>query len=133
LVDATRTICARWPAGSNDPDSKTMVSAATPALLLSGSNDPITPPAYAEHVIEGGLHNSTHLVGRDQGHGLLLIGCMPRLLREFLEKPEPKALDAGCLALEPPTPFFLSPVVPAPCSRSTACTSTSARCARSTA
>jgi pimeloyl-ACP methyl ester carboxylesterase len=114
LVDATRTICSRWPAGSIDPDFKTMVSAATPALLLSGSNDPITPPAYAEHVIEGGLHNSTHLVGRDQGHGLLLIGCMPRLLREFLEKPEPKALDAGCLALEPPTPFFLSPFGPAP-------------------
>ena len=114
LVDATRVICSRWPAGTIDSDFKAMVSAPTPALLLSGSNDPITPPAYAEHVIQAGLRNSLHLVGRDQGHGLLLVGCTPRLLREFLEKPAPQALDAGCLEVEPPVPFFLSPLGPAP-------------------
>ena len=114
LVDATRVICSRWPAGEIDPDFKTLVSASTPTLLLSGSNDPITPPAYAERVIDGGLRNSAHLVGRDQGHGLLLVGCTPRLLREFLEKPAPKELDAGCLEIEPPLPFFLSPLGPAP-------------------
>jgi len=114
LVDATRQICTRWPAGEIDPDFKALVAEPTPALLLSGSNDPITPPTYAERVIAGGLHNSKHLVGRDQGHGLLLVGCTPRLLREFLEKPVPNELDAGCLALEPPLPFFLSPLGPAP-------------------
>ena len=114
LVDAMRVICSRWPAGEIDPDFKTLVSAATPALLMSGSNDPITPPAYAERVIDGGLRNSAQLVGRDQGHGLLLIGCAPRLLRDFLEKPVPQELDGRCLALEPPVPFFLSPLGPAP-------------------
>lgn len=114
LVDAMGVICSRWPAGQLDADFKTLVSSQTPALLMSGSNDPITPPAYAERVIDGGLSNSAHLIGRDQGHGLLLIGCAPRLLREFLEKPAPQELDSRCLALEPPVPFFLSPLGPAP-------------------
>jgi pimeloyl-ACP methyl ester carboxylesterase len=114
LVDALRAICSRWPAGAIDPDFKAPLSSQTPALLMSGSNDPITPPAYAERVIDGGLSNSAHLIGRDQGHGLVLIGCTPRLLRDFLEKPAPRELDTRCLALEPPVPFFLSPLGPAP-------------------
>jgi hypothetical protein len=55
-----------------------------------------------------------HLVGRGQGHGLVGIGCVPRLLRSFLESLSPSTLDAGCLELEPPMPFFLSLRGPAP-------------------
>jgi pimeloyl-ACP methyl ester carboxylesterase len=114
IVDALRTICARWPAGAIDADFKTPVHASQPALLLSGDNDPVTPPEYGTEVIDGGLQNAAHLVGRDQGHGLVTVGCVPRLLRSFLEKPVPKALDASCLAAEPPPPFFLSLWGPAP-------------------
>jgi hypothetical protein len=35
-------------------------------------------------------------------------------MRSFLERPSPSDLDASCLALEPPTPFFLSLLGPAP-------------------
>jgi hypothetical protein len=83
-------------------------------LLLSGDNDPITPPAYAERVIAGGLSNSKHVVGRNQGHGLVAVGCVPRLLRAFLEKPVPAELDASCIDGEPAPPFFLSLLGPAP-------------------
>ncbi len=55
-----------------------------------------------------------HLVGRGQGHGLVGIGCVPRVLRSFLEEPVPAELDASCLALEPPMPFFLTLLGPAP-------------------
>jgi pimeloyl-ACP methyl ester carboxylesterase len=114
IVDAERAICAVWPAGKIDDDFKTPVVSDRPALVLSGSNDPITPPDYGERVIAGGLTNSAHLIGRDQGHGLAPIGCLPRLLRAFLEKPAPQELDAECLAAEPPMPFFLSLLGPAP-------------------
>jgi pimeloyl-ACP methyl ester carboxylesterase len=114
IMDALRLICARWPVGSMDPDFKTPVVSDKPVLLLSGEYDPITPPAYAERVMTEGLANSAHLVGRGQGHGLVGIGCVPRLLRSFLEQPEPAELDAECLALEPPTPFFLSLLGPGP-------------------
>jgi len=114
IMDALEMICARWPVGSIDDGFKTPVVSATPALLLSGEFDPITPPAYAERVLSGGLSNGVHLVGRGQGHGLAGIGCVPRILRSFLEDPVPGELDASCLALEPPMPFFLTLLGPAP-------------------
>ncbi len=114
IMDALRLICGRWPTGSMDDDFKQPVVSPVPALLLSGENDPITPPAYAEQVKAEGLANSVHLVGRGQGHGLAGVGCVPRLMRTFLEQPSPSELDASCLQIEPPTPFFLSLLGPAP-------------------
>ena len=45
---------------------------------------------------------------------LIGVGCVPRVLRSFLEAPTPAQLDASCLDLEPPTPFFLTLLGPAP-------------------
>jgi pimeloyl-ACP methyl ester carboxylesterase len=114
VMDALKQICARWPVGTMDQNFKTAVVSAKPVLLLSGEYDPITPPAYAERVRAEGLTNSAHLLGRRQGHGLVGVGCVPRLLRSFLEDPTPANLDATCLTLEPPMPFFLTLLGPAP-------------------
>jgi pimeloyl-ACP methyl ester carboxylesterase len=114
IMDGIKLICARWPVGPVDADFKTPVVSDAPVLLLSGEYDPITPPSYAERVKTEGLRNSVHLIGRGQGHGLVGIGCVPLLLRSFLEKPAPAELDASCLEREPPTPFFLSLLGPAP-------------------
>jgi pimeloyl-ACP methyl ester carboxylesterase len=78
-----------------------------PVLLLSGELDPVTPPEYAERVIAGGLSNARHLVAPGQGHGVAGVGCVPRLISEFLASPTPDALVAECLEDEVPTPFFL--------------------------
>jgi hypothetical protein len=83
-------------------------------LLLSGEYDPITPPGYAERVRTEGLRNSVHVIGNSQGHGLIGVGCVPRLLRSFLNQPAPAELDASCLEREPPTPFFVSLLGPSP-------------------
>jgi pimeloyl-ACP methyl ester carboxylesterase len=112
IIDALDEICARWPAGAIDDDFKTPIVSDRPGLLLSGSNDPITPPDYAVRVAAT-LEHSTQLVGDGQGHGLVSVGCVPRLLRAFLEQPE-QPLKTDCLAAEPPTPFFLSLLGPAP-------------------
>jgi pimeloyl-ACP methyl ester carboxylesterase len=114
ILDALRFICGRWPAGVMDEDFKTPVVSETPVLLLSGEFDPITPPAYAERVIAAGLRNSMHVVGRGQGHGLVRVGCVPRVLRDFLATVVPGDVDASCLEREPPTPFFLSLHGPGP-------------------
>jgi pimeloyl-ACP methyl ester carboxylesterase len=113
IIDALRRICARWPAGNIDRDFKAPIVADAPALLLSGENDPITPPAYAARVIGDGLKRAQQLIGKNQGHGLIAVGCVPRLVRGFLEHPD-TALDASCLADEPATPFFLTLLGPAP-------------------
>jgi len=114
IMDALKQICARWPVGTMDANFKTAVVSDKPVLLLSGEYDPITPPSYAERVRAEGLTNSAHLIGRGQGHGLVGVGCVPRILRSFLEDPVPANLDTACLELEPPTPFFLTLLGPAP-------------------
>jgi pimeloyl-ACP methyl ester carboxylesterase len=113
LFDSLKLICSRWPAGTIDADFKAPLASEHPVLLLSGADDPITPPSYGD-IVAATLPNSVHLVGRGQGHGLLPIGCVPRLLGRFLDDPRPDAVVPDCLAAEPPTPFFLSLLGPAP-------------------
>jgi pimeloyl-ACP methyl ester carboxylesterase len=107
LVDSLVAICASWPAGVRDVDLGEPVESDRPVLLLSGELDPVTPPAYAERIIEEGLSNARHLVAPGQGHGIAGVGCVPRLISEFLAEPTPGTLAAECLEDEMPTPFFL--------------------------
>ncbi len=113
IVDGLATICATWPTGLRDPDFSEPVVSARPVLLLSGENDPVTPPAYADRVAAG-LSNARHLVGAGKGHGLAAVGCTPLLMRNFLLDTDPAALDAGCLERERPMPFFMNFQGPAP-------------------
>ena len=46
-LDGLQAICGVWPRGPVDPDFHQPLHSEVPALLLSGSNDPITPPRYA--------------------------------------------------------------------------------------
>ena len=114
VVDALNTICARWPKGLVDPDLKEPLVSAHPMLLLSGSNDPVTPPEYAEDMIAQGLSGARHLVAPGQGHGMAPVGCMPDLMQEFIETAAPEYLDANCLYRVIPAPFFLTPAGPGP-------------------
>jgi pimeloyl-ACP methyl ester carboxylesterase len=114
VIDGLRAICDSWPAGVIDEAFKEPVASDRPVLLLSGEHDPVTPPAYAEHVLEAGLTNARHLVGRSQGHGLAAVGCVPRLMERFVASGDPEALDPACLDEQPPMPFFLSFQGPAP-------------------
>jgi hypothetical protein len=82
--------------------------------LLSGELDPVTPPEYAERIVRTGLTNARHLVAPGQGHGIAAIGCVPRLIREFLSSPVPAELEVECLESEVPTPFFVGFHGPAP-------------------
>jgi len=108
VIDGLRAICESWPAGVIDADFKEPVVSDRPVLLLSGEHDPVTPPAYADRIAEAGLSNARHLIGPGQGHGQASVGCVPRLMEDFVESADPGSLDASCLAKVPPMPFFLS-------------------------
>ena len=113
LIDALTAVCEVWPGGVLDADLREPLRSDHPALLLSGDADPITPPDYAEQVLAG-LSNARHLVGPGQGHGLAGVGCVPRLMRDFLDTLEPDSLDASCLERAQASPFFLDFNGPAP-------------------
>jgi pimeloyl-ACP methyl ester carboxylesterase len=83
-----------------------------PALLLSGALDPVTPPRRAESAARR-MRKAQQLVVANAGHGVSQLGCAPRLLREFLDRPD-SPLDAKCLTEIPAPTFQLGSAGPQP-------------------
>jgi pimeloyl-ACP methyl ester carboxylesterase len=83
-----------------------------PALLLSGALDPVTPPRRAESAARH-MRKAQQLVVANAGHGVSQLGCAPRLLRDFLDRPD-QPLDAKCLAEIPAPTFQLGSAGPQP-------------------
>jgi pimeloyl-ACP methyl ester carboxylesterase len=108
-----KAICEVWPRGPVDEDFNAPLVSDTPALILSGSNDPVTPPAYGERALRS-FKNGRHLVLAGQGHGQLANGCMPRVIAQFIEEGVAAKLDVRCLANITPAPFMLSRTATAP-------------------
>ena len=111
-VEALVEICRHWPSGPIDNGFKEPLKTSIPTLLLSGEFDPITPPTNAEQVLPG-LANAKHLVAPGQGHGVIGRGCVPNLLRTFVETADPSAVDGECLDRLAPDPFFVDLMGPA--------------------
>ena len=96
FVDLLRAQCAVWPRGAMPPDFHAPLHASQPALLLSGELDPVTPPRYGE-AVRRTLPNSRHFTLKGQGHTVLMTGCVPQLLTQFIASANAKTLDGGCL------------------------------------
>lgn len=112
-LDGLIEICREWPRGVLDADLHAPLVSTTPVLLLSGSDDPVTPPEYAERA-SASLRNSRHVVLDGQGHGQLPVGCVPRLIGEFVAAASVSSLNIDCARNAAPAPFFLSFAGPAP-------------------
>jgi pimeloyl-ACP methyl ester carboxylesterase len=105
LADYLVAQCAVWPKGARPAGFRAPLKTAVPALLLSGEFDPVTPPRYGEAVVKS-LPNGRHLVLRGQGHNVIGVGCMPRLMAQFIDSADAKQLDAKCLSKLAYTPPF---------------------------
>jgi pimeloyl-ACP methyl ester carboxylesterase len=105
-LDALEAICSIWPAGTIDENFKEPLASDLPVLLLSGDADPITPPRYAD-LAAVDLENATHLIGKDQGHGQIGVGCTSGLVADFIDTADPTQLDTSCLERSFVMPFFL--------------------------
>ncbi|HEX4300069.1 MAG TPA: alpha/beta hydrolase [Gammaproteobacteria bacterium] len=112
-VDTLMKSCKLWPRGVMAPDFKQPVVSAKPVLLLSGEDDPITPPANAEHAAKT-LSNSLSLVVPGQGHGNVFRGCVPRIAAAFVDAGSIRSLDAACVKEIKPFPFFMTFSGPSP-------------------
>jgi pimeloyl-ACP methyl ester carboxylesterase len=111
--DGLEALCRVWPRGLIDPDLHAPLASAVPALLLSGSDDPVTPPAYAQ--LAGALlPHARQLLLAGFGHGQLSVPCVQRLMAEFIERADAASLDTACVREAQPEPFFLSLNGPAP-------------------
>lgn len=99
--------CAVWPAGEVDASYRDSVESDVPTLILSGEFDPVTPPRWGEQAAET-LLNSRHVVVPGTGHGATVVGCVPKLIEQFIETGTAKDLDTACVEKHERPPFFLS-------------------------
>ncbi len=83
-LDGLEAICGVWPRGPMDADFHQPLHSEVPALLLSGGNDPITPPRYAAAAARGFSH-SLSLVVPEFGHGQLTDPCMAAVMAQFVQ------------------------------------------------
>lgn len=105
--------CRIWPGGPIDDDFTEPFSSTVPTLILSGEIDPVTPPENGERAAAY-LGNARALTLPGQGHGQIQLGCMPRLLAQFVRSADHSTLEVECLDVQEPAPFFLSPSGPKP-------------------
>ncbi len=113
FLSSMQSICSVWPAGKIDNDFKQPVLSNVPTLILSGENDPITPPAYGDLLLNG-LSNSVHLIGPQQGHGIMHRGCFTKIFSDFLSTANVSNLESNCIKHLPRLPFFIDSLGPAP-------------------
>lgn len=106
MVDALKAVCSVWPKGTRPADFHAPLKTDKPVLLLAGQYDPVTPPRYAEEIAKG-LPNARVLTLKGQAHSVMATGCTPQLIQHFVEKLDPKTLDASCLDRLQPTPIFI--------------------------
>ncbi len=113
LSDDMFKICEIWPHDPAPKGFKDPVHSETPALLLSGAADPVTPAENASRVLEG-FPNGISVVAPGQGHNLIFRGCIPRLAAQFIEEGTTRGLDTGCVEEIKAMPFFVNYSGPQP-------------------
>jgi len=107
FFDTRMKPCEFWPKGAVTEDFYQPVVSAKPVLILSGADDPITPPSWGDHVAQY-LKNSKHFVVPGAGHITTPRGCVPQLIGKFLDQASVKDLDPACLQSQHRPPFFVN-------------------------
>ncbi len=113
LIATMQAGCEAWPRGLMDDDFRQPLTSDKPVLVLSGTADPITPPAYGERVLEN-LRAGRHLINDGQGHMQAPLGCIPTLMAQFVELGNTEELNIDCLSRIRPPAFFVDANGPRP-------------------
>jgi pimeloyl-ACP methyl ester carboxylesterase len=98
-VREQRAACAEWPRGEVPDWHGKPVVASVPVLILSGTLDPVTPPANGDEIART-LSNSLHIRVPHGGHspaGLAGTDCLSALKRDFIHRARTDGLDTGCV------------------------------------
>jgi pimeloyl-ACP methyl ester carboxylesterase len=113
MFDAQYAACSFWPRGEVPERFYTPVTSDRPVLILSGADDPVTPPSWGE-LVAAHLPNARHIVVPGAGHITLSRGCVPQLVADFLADGSVGTLDPGCTSVLTRPPFFITPTGPVP-------------------
>lgn len=95
-----RAACAAWGRAPVPRDFSSPVSSTAAVLLVTGANDPVTPPHHATAAART-LPNSLNVLvpfGAHGLNGLEGIGCVDRLRHDLIERGTVVGLDTTCIA-----------------------------------
>lgn len=107
LIRNRTKACAFWPAKPAGKEFYQPVVSDKPVLLLSGELDPVTPPGWAAEV-GGHLRNSRQITVPGAGHGVTALGCVSKLMGQFLDEGSAANLNPECVKTQHRPPFFVT-------------------------
>ncbi len=105
--------CKEWPRGVVDDDLHAPLKSTAAVLLLSGADDPVTPPEYAT-AAQRAFADSRHVIIAGHGHGQYGAPCVDRIMASFIDAGTAQGLDTGCTEKLKPMPFFITLAGPSP-------------------
>lgn len=89
-------LCESWDSGTAAPIENEPIVSDTPALVLAGRFDPVTPPAWSKLAAET-LNNSYFFEFPNVGHGVIRADeCALGIALQFLDDPRTEP-DAECM------------------------------------
>lgn len=103
-------VCADWPRGEVPAEFYRVPPSPVPVLLLSGGQDPATPPRHAARVAQTLGALARQITVPQAGHGVMGLGCMPDAVFRFLNaehEADALAVEAPCAASLPRPAVFV--------------------------
>ncbi len=94
MLNFMQDACQVWNVPAVPAAMRNAVVSKTPALVLNGQFDPITPPPFGARVARG-FQTSTNVIFPDRGHGAIGSLCTTSLMAAFVAQPT-KPLDTRC-------------------------------------
>ena len=95
-----REACALWGRSPVPRDFHSPIDSDAAVLIVSGANDPVTPPRYG-NAVAAMLENRVNVVVPFGAHGLgglEGIECVDRLRHDLIERGSVEGLDTSCIA-----------------------------------
>jgi pimeloyl-ACP methyl ester carboxylesterase len=105
-IRAQQQACATWNVRRAPATVLEKPRSGVPILMISGADDPATPPSLAAALLPG-LPNARQIVVPNGGHDNS-SPCLDRLRLAFLNDPRPRMLHASCVAGEKRPPFVIN-------------------------
>lgn len=105
-ADGMARACGAWPAVDTTAEDWSRVRSDVPTLVLVGGSDPKDPPRNVAGVTQA-MPNAAVVTVPGGAHGVSFVGCLPRVLDDFLEAGTGRGLDTSCVSLTPYPAFRL--------------------------
>lgn len=90
-----RAVCADWPRAAVPPAFYRIGPSPVPVLLMSGGQDPATPPRHAQRVLQALGEHAVHALVPQAGHGVSGLGCVRELMHRFIDAEDDTAALAA--------------------------------------